>query len=139
MYKWIDDQGRTHYPESPPPKAYQPIEIKGEITEVSIEVIEAEYYQAPERSKHGALPKIRKGDVLLFTTPTCGFCYRAKDYFKFKKIAYRELDIVANEKYRTWFSHWGGRGVPFTIVGGRNGNHQTISGFSEYQFDQIFQ
>lgn len=137
MYKWVDDQGRTHYSESPPPPQYQSLEIKGEVIEMTSEIPDIEFYQPPKSIREKPLPRLRKGEVWMFTTPTCGYCFRAKDYFRLKQLTYRELDITTNEEYRHWFKQFGGRGVPFTIVGAAGAPHK-ISGFSEARFDQYF-
>jgi glutaredoxin len=137
MYKWVDDKGRTHYSESPPPDQFKSLEIKGEIMEMTSEVPDIEFYQPPPNIRKKPLPRLRKGEVWMFSTPTCGFCVRAKDYFRLNKIAYKELDITKNEEYRHWFKAFGGRGVPFTVVGAP-GAAKTLSGFSEARFDNVF-
>lgn len=137
MYKWVDDQGRTHYSESPPPAQYDALDIQGELVEISSEIPDIEFYEPPQHIRVKPLPKLRKGEVWMFTTPSCGYCDRAKDYFRLNKVRYRELDITTNDQYRAWFKRFGGRGVPLTVVGGV-GAPQTIAGFAEARFDQVF-
>lgn len=36
--------------------------------------------------------------IKIYTTPTCVFCEMAKEFFKEKKIAYKEYDISRDEK-----------------------------------------
>lgn len=36
--------------------------------------------------------------VLIYSTPTCGFCNMAKDFFKEHGIEYTEIDVSADEK-----------------------------------------
>ncbi|MBI4021265.1 MAG: glutaredoxin family protein [Candidatus Aenigmarchaeota archaeon] len=36
--------------------------------------------------------------VTIFTTPTCIWCKRAKEFFKEHKIAYKEVDVSVDQK-----------------------------------------
>ena len=38
--------------------------------------------------------------VKIYTTPTCPWCKKAKEFFKQKKIKFAELDVSSNEKAR---------------------------------------
>jgi len=38
--------------------------------------------------------------VKIYTTPTCPWCKKTKEFLKLKKIAYTELDVTSNEKAR---------------------------------------
>ncbi len=36
--------------------------------------------------------------VTIYTTPTCPYCKMAKEFFKERKIKYKEIDISTNDK-----------------------------------------
>ncbi len=38
--------------------------------------------------------------VKIYTTPTCPWCKKAKEFLKKQKIAHTELDVSSNEKAR---------------------------------------
>lgn len=38
--------------------------------------------------------------VIIYTTPTCGFCRMAKEYFVENKIDFEEKDVDTDEKAR---------------------------------------
>lgn len=38
--------------------------------------------------------------IKIYTTPTCPWCKKTKEFLKQKKIAYTELDVTSNEKAR---------------------------------------
>ena len=53
----------------------------------------------------------------LYTTPTCGYCHRAKAYFKQNGIRFTELDVTKSPKARKQFKALNGRGVPLIVIG----------------------
>ena len=67
----------------------------------------------------------------LYTTPTCGYCHRAKAYFKQKGIRFTELDVTKSPKARKQFKALNGRGVPLIVIG-----DQRISGFNKTAINQ---
>lgn len=44
------------------------------------------------------MEKTSQPAVTIYTTPTCGFCHMAKDYFAEKGIAYTERDVTVDEE-----------------------------------------
>ena len=39
-----------------------------------------------------------KHDVKIYTTPTCVYCRMTKEFFKQNGVAYKEVDVAADEK-----------------------------------------
>ncbi|HLD60577.1 MAG TPA: glutaredoxin domain-containing protein [Patescibacteria group bacterium] len=35
--------------------------------------------------------------VLIYSTPTCPWCHKAKDYFKEKGVAFTDIDVAADQ------------------------------------------
>lgn len=66
-------------------------------------------------------------NVSIYTTPTCGYCRMAKDFFKEHNIAYTEYNVAADaEKRKEMIDKSGQMGVPVMFIGG-----EMIIGFNE--------
>ena len=69
--------------------------------------------------------------VIMYTTPTCGFCHMAKEYFKEKKIEYTTKDVTEDqEAYGEILSKSGQLGVPVIDIDGT-----IIIGFDKKKID----
>ena len=71
--------------------------------------------------------------VLVFTTPTCPWCNRAKSYLRSRGVAFKEVDVsrdarTANDLVR----RTGQMGVPVIEIDGR-----AIVGFDQRQVDRL--
>ncbi len=64
--------------------------------------------------------------VVLFTSPGCVWCTRAKQFFKKEGIKFKEIDISKDKKAAQDCLKHGCRGVPVVLVGSR-----WICGFDE--------
>ena len=70
--------------------------------------------------------------VLLFSTPTCAWCRRAKRYFKARGVPFKEINIERDaEAARDIVRKTGQRGVPVIKIGSR-----WIVGFDKEQIDK---
>lgn len=47
--------------------------------------------------------------ITIFTTPTCGFCHMAKEYFKSKGVEYTEKDLTSDVAAQGWVLEKTGR------------------------------
>ena len=57
-------------------------------------------------------------EIRLFTTPTCAYCQKVKDWFSQQNCPYTELDITRDvEALREWRALSGGVGVPVVSHG----------------------
>ncbi|RIJ47854.1 NrdH-redoxin [Maribellus luteus] len=75
--------------------------------------------QAGAVSKENVTSKARK-NVLVYTTPTCSWCTAVKRHFQEHGIAYREINVAADEKAATeMMKKSGQQGVPQTEINGR--------------------
>jgi glutaredoxin 3 len=71
--------------------------------------------------------------VVIYSTPTCPWCKRAKDYLTRKGIAYTEYDVAADRaKAREMIQKTGQMSVPVIEVDG-----QVVVGFNESQLDKM--
>jgi len=55
--------------------------------------------------------------VSIYTTPTCGYCKLAKEFFQEKGVEYEEFDVAADEAKRNEMIEKSGQmGVPVIYV-----------------------
>ena len=56
--------------------------------------------------------------VKIYTTPTCPWCKKTKEFLKSKKIKYTEVDVASDEKGRKKMIDKSGQmGVPVVEIG----------------------
>ena len=59
--------------------------------------------------------------IEIYTTPTCGYCVRAKDFFKKHNLFFTEIDVTENRnlaKVKEVFAKVGQYGVPVIVING---------------------
>lgn len=60
-------------------------------------------------------------DVVLYTTPICPYCVRAKLFLFRKGVSFREIDVDGDDAKRAWLREASGqRTVPQIFVNGRS-------------------
>jgi len=56
--------------------------------------------------------------VKVYSTPTCPFCMKAKEFFKKHKVEYKDFNVAENEKARDEMIEKSGQmGVPVIEIG----------------------
>ncbi|MBI5005347.1 MAG: glutaredoxin family protein [Candidatus Lloydbacteria bacterium] len=66
-------------------------------------------------------------NVSIYTTPTCGYCRMAKDFFKEHNVAYTEYNVAEDAaKRKEMIEKSGQMGVPVMFIGS-----DMIVGFNE--------
>ena len=59
-------------------------------------------------------------NVVVYSTPTCPFCVRAKQYLKDNNIQFEDIDVSENEeKAQEMIKKSGQMGVPVIEIGGK--------------------
>ncbi len=71
---------------------------------------------------------------MIYSTSWCGYCKKAKQYFKKYKIKYTEYDIEKNRAARSRYKKMGATNVPLIIVGNKR-----MTGFSISRFEKLYQ
>lgn len=70
--------------------------------------------------------------VKLYSTPTCGYCTMAKNYFRENKISFEEYNVASDMKRAEEMVKKSGQmGVPVVDVNGR-----VIVGFNQKEIEQ---
>ena len=73
-----------------------------------------------------------KGKVRVFTTTSCPWCHRAKEYLKANKIKFEELDVIKDKKSADEMIELSGQlGVPVLDING-----EIIVGFDKEAIDK---
>ena len=71
--------------------------------------------------------------VVVFSTPTCSWCKRLKDYLKKNKIKFKDIDVTKDEAgARDMVKRTGQQGVPVTLI-----NNKSIIGFNKSEIDKL--
>ena len=141
MYKWVDEDGKVHFSDSPPPNVESVREIQSIRTQKgsSQSVMPAKRdtgkimrnkYPVRESSDK---TKTRKAPVVeLYTTSWCPYCDMARDFFRSRGIPFTEYDIEKDRSAALRKSQLDrGRGVPFVVINGHG-----ISGFSKEAYEK---
>ncbi|MDP1654201.1 MAG: glutaredoxin family protein [Rhodocyclaceae bacterium] len=123
-YKWIDAQGRTHYGDRPPAEAKARPVAAAINTYSGTPVLNASGKPAPSALQREAL--------VIYTTPSCGYCQSAKAHMSQRGIPYTERDVTISESYEREFRQKGGRGVPLIVAGSR-----TLNGYSHESLEAL--
>lgn len=72
-------------------------------------------------------------DIVVYTTPTCGYCHQVKQYLTQREIPYREVDVAADAQAAAEMVNLSGqRGVPVVVMDG-----QVVVGFNRPRLDQL--
>jgi glutaredoxin len=71
--------------------------------------------------------------VVMYSTSWCGYCKKARRYFKSKGIKFVERDIERSRLAKVAYDRLGGNGVPLIVVG-----NNKMSGFSVRKFDRLY-
>ncbi|MBI5126004.1 MAG: glutathione S-transferase N-terminal domain-containing protein [Planctomycetes bacterium] len=74
-------------------------------------------------------------DIKIYTTPTCPYCLKAKDYFKKKGVQYKEYNVAQDKGAREEMIRIsGGRSVPVIVAG-----EEVMIGFDQTRIEKILE
>ncbi|HOM03675.1 MAG TPA: Uxx-star family glutaredoxin-like (seleno)protein [Acetivibrio sp.] len=72
-------------------------------------------------------------DVIVYTTPTCPWCTRVKEYLDEKGVSYREINVASDRNAAMEMIRKSGqRGVPVVDIGGN-----IVVGFDQGKIDSL--
>lgn len=119
--KWKDASGNVHYGDTPPADvAAEPLSVKPNVYESQ---------PIEPRSEPASPPK----KVVMYSTVRCGYCRKARAYFKANGIAFTDYDVETSAKGKQDYRRMGARGVPVILVG-----DERMDGFSESAFATLY-
>ena len=129
VYKWVDENGKVHFSDKKPEDSQaETLDIR--VNSYSFPKIESNALD--NRSASPPLPTIPR-EVIMYSTARCGYCKKARAFFRKNNIAFEEYDVETTAKGRRDYQKLNGRGVPIILVG-----KQRLNGFSEERFMQIY-
>jgi len=71
-------------------------------------------------------------DIKVYSTPTCPWCRKVKEYLKEKNVQYTDFNVAEDrEKLQEMVDLTGQRGVPVIVING-----QVIVGFNQGKIDE---
>lgn len=77
-------------------------------------------------------------DVTIYTTHTCAFCAREKEFFGEHGIEYTEHYVDEDrEKAEEMIKRSGQMGVPFTVIVDDEGEEHEILGFQQEKLKEV--
>jgi glutaredoxin-like YruB-family protein len=149
IYKWVDKNGVTHYSDSP-------TEITAESDEDEIEEIQTpesapadtpqlpdetpkniqspDSSNTPDETQEDAVA-VNSPSVEIYETSWCGYCNKAKNFFRSRGIDFATYDIEKDEQAASRMRSLTNRqAVPFVVING-----QGISGYSVAAYEQALQ
>ncbi|HOV27686.1 MAG TPA: glutaredoxin domain-containing protein [Pseudobacteroides sp.] len=72
-------------------------------------------------------------NVTVYSTPTCPWCTRVKDYLKYKEVPFKDIDVSKDrESAMEMINKSGQRGVPVIDIDGN-----IIVGFDQAAIDNL--
>ena len=149
IYKWVDENGVTHYSDSPTQSVPESTDAENDDIQ-SLDAVPADQPTLPDES-----PKITldpdffdildkpQEETVAAQTPTveiyepswCGYCKKAIKFFRSRGIEPVVYDIEKDrEAARRMFSMTNRRAVPYVVING-----QGIQGYSEQAYAQALE
>lgn len=116
VYKWIDENGKIHFSDQ------KPDGLKSETLDIQVNTFTSVSYDLSIFDTGGK--------VIMYSTSWCGYCKKAKRYFKKNNIPFTEYDIETNSKARRQYKKMGATGVPVILVGKKRMNGFSAAGFA---------
>jgi glutaredoxin-like YruB-family protein len=75
--------------------------------------------------------------VQIYTTPSCPYCKKAKEFFKEHDVEYEEHDVADDkDRAREMIKKSGQRGVPVIVVG-QDDDEEIVVGFNEEKLTDL--
>lgn len=76
--------------------------------------------------------------VNIYSTPTCGYCKMAKEFFTENNVEYSDYDVAADEDKRNELIEMTGQmGVPVITITEEGGKPEVIVGFDRPRISEI--
>ena len=86
----------------------------------------------PRLSLQEALEQYDQPEVVMYATPSCPYCQKARRYMDRNGISYREYNVNTSSRAASEMRAWGGRGVPTIVVA----NQEVLKGWHHRSLEQ---
>jgi glutaredoxin len=121
IYKWIDANGKVQFSDQKPDDT-TPETVELEINSLSFPKVETNNAVA-----------LGRREVVMYSTTWCGYCKKARKFFRSKGIRFKEYDVEKSHKGKKDYARLNGRGVPIILVG-----NQRMNGFDADRFMSLY-
>lgn len=122
IYSWTDENGQLHYGDSP-----QESDKAEPIT------LEINSYEAVTYEPLPSTEATENDRVIMYATSWCGYCKKARAYFRNNRINFVEYDIENDRHAKRRYDRLGATGIP-VILFGKN----RMNGFSASRFEHLY-
>jgi glutaredoxin len=119
VYQWRDAAGRVHFGDRKPADAAAATVEVPRVNSVAAVTVQAR--------------DVASSAVTLYSASWCGYCRKAREYFRQKSIPFEEYDVETSAKGRLDYAVMKGRGVPIILVG-----HHRMDGFDATRFAALY-
>ena len=122
IYKWVDEAGKTHFSDEKPDEN-RPEQVTVQVNSIdAVSVSATDFLEAKER-----------GQVVMYSAAWCGYCRKARNYFRQQGMPFKEYDIETSRKGRRDYAKLNGTGVPIILVG-----QKRMQGFRAERFQALY-
>lgn len=137
IYSWVGKNGVTHYSSEKPINDTKVETLNYTPTKVPVNPPDLNQTSiADEIKANSALPSyegVGSGTVVMYSTAWCGYCKKARRYFKENSIPFNEYDIEKSSRAKAEHKRYGGSGVPLLLFG-----QHKMRGFSTGRFEKLY-
>jgi glutaredoxin len=118
-YRWVDDQGRVHYTQNPPPPQAKGVQRK-------------DFRAGPQGTAelpYATQLAAKNYPVTLYTQPDCGsLCDQARAVLVKRSVPFREVSVATQKDLDEVKKVSGGEGLPLVVVGSlfQSGYHEGL-------------
>ena len=149
IYKWVDENGITHYSDSPTEDipapdvtesdeiqtaAPAPADTPPSPDETRKITLDSDFFNLLDETQEEEVA-VNTPTVEIYETSWCVYCKKAKDFFRSRGIDFATYDIEKDpQAARRMRSFTKRRAVPFVVING-----QGISGYSVAAYEQALQ
>jgi glutaredoxin len=137
IYKWVDENGVTHYSDSPTGNIPGPTETEyDEIqsADPAPATLDSDFFNILDENQEAEVA-VNSPTVEIYETSWCVYCKKTKDFFRSRGIDFVTFDIEkdqqAADRMRTFTNR---RAVPYVVING-----QGIQGYSVAAYEQALQ
>ncbi|HOY56426.1 MAG TPA: glutaredoxin domain-containing protein [bacterium] len=76
--------------------------------------------------------------VVVYSTPTCGYCRLAKQFLTENNVTYEDVDVAVNEARATEMVQLSGQmGVPVIAITQDDGSQEVLVGFQQERLREL--
>jgi len=109
QYRWVDENGRVHYTDTPPPATAKDVQKK-RMTGNAV----------GSQGSYGLAEAIKNSPVTLYSHPDCkDLCQMARDVLNGRGVPFAEISATDPAKIEQLRRVSGGERVPVLVVGGQ--------------------